>query len=324
MESTQSLKSRLGSVRNIGQITKAMEVVSATKMRKAQTVALGSRPYAFSALHALADLLIHAPENLLAESVLVKSRKVRTTLVVLVGADRGLAGAFNSQVMRAADAFFAREKEVEPPLGGSTSKSGYRLILVGKKLAAYGTRSTYPVEMLYTDFGDHAEPADILPLAAKITEGFISGDWDRVVVVSTHFKTTLSQFAITRELLPFHLDFVKELVREIVPEHGRFSNLATWLLSPSNQVARTSVEYIFEPSARALLDSLLPHLLSMQILHLVLEANASEHSARMVAMKNASENAVELRDSLALQFNKVRQASITREMIEITSATESI
>ncbi len=312
MESTQSLKSRLGSVRNIGQITKAMEVVSATKMRKAQTVALGSRPYAYAALAALADLLRYVPESLLSESPLVMSRKVETTLVVLVGADRGLAGAFNSQVMRAADTFFAKDAGQSP---------GYKLMIVGKKLAAYGTRSQWPVEMLYTDFGDYAEPSEILPLATRITEGFASGAWDRVVIVSTHFKTTLSQFAVTRDLLPLSLPFVRELVHEIIPEHGKFAELKQVL---ENEIVAKEVEYIFEPSAKDLLDALIPHLLGMQVLHLVLEANASEHSARMVAMKNASENATELRENLSLEYNKLRQALITKEMIEITSATESI
>jgi F-type H+-transporting ATPase subunit gamma len=320
MESTQSLKSRLGSVKNIGQITKAMEVVSATKMRKAQTVALGSRPYAFAALHALAELLAHASENLLTQSKLLEKREVKNTLVVLVGADRGLAGAFNSQVMRAADEFFRND------LGASrnqvpTALPQYSLILVGKKLSAYGARSSHPVEMLYSDFGDYAEPSEILPLAEHITNGFFAGSWDRVVVVSTHFKSTLSQFAVTRDLLPLSLPFVRDLVQEIVPEYGKFSELRQEL---SSQIETKNTEYIFEPSPRDLFDSLLPHLLSMQILHLILEANASEHSARMVAMKNASENAGELQASLSLEYNKLRQALITKEMIEITSATESV
>ena len=114
-------------------------------------------------------------------------------------------------------------------------------------------------------------------------------------------------------------DLIREAVREIVPEHGRFADLESWL--PSGKETHGN-EYIFEPDPKHVLDSILPHLLNMQLFHLILEANASEHSARMVAMKNASENASELSESLSLAFNKVRQASITKEMIEISSALQ--
>src|SRR3989338_3087901 len=194
MESIQHIKARLGAVKNIGMITRAMEVVSATKMRKAQSLAIASRPYAFAALKSLYDLLHYADDVHLSNSLLVTSRKVETTLLVLVASDRGLAGAFNASVIRRGMEFMRRE-------GGD-----YRTVLVGKKLGTWAERLNLPVEMMFTDFGDYAEPSEIEPLSRLVISGFLSGKWDKVVVVSTHFKTTLNQITITRELLPMRFD----------------------------------------------------------------------------------------------------------------------
>ncbi|HEY9582697.1 MAG TPA: ATP synthase F1 subunit gamma [Candidatus Paceibacterota bacterium] len=316
MESIQYIKSRLGAVNNIGTITRAMEVVSATKMRKSQGLALESRPYAYATLKALADLLLHAPSAQLENSALIAPRKLNlrgsltsgtVTLLVLVASDRGLAGSFNTNVMRTADKYI------------NENPGDYRVILVGKKLAGWATRNKIRVEMMFTDFGDYADPAEVSPLSSLVVEGFLVGNWNKVVAISTHFKTTLNQVTLTRELLPMHIDMIKDTVREIVPEHGRYSEYRNDLVS-NLQFANRETEYIFEPSPEKVLETLLPHLLNMQLFHLILEANASEHSARMVAMKNASENASELSGELTLEFNKARQATITKEMIEITSA----
>jgi F-type H+-transporting ATPase subunit gamma len=308
MESIQHIKSRLGAVENIGTITRAMEVVSATKMRKAQGLAISSRPYAFAALSALASLLRYAPGAQLEDAPLVKARKIENVLLVLVASDRGLAGSFNSQVTRVAERYLASR----------TPGEQVKLMLVGKKLSSWAAGSTMPVEAVFTGFGDYAEPSDVTPLSKLIIDGYRSGSWDKVVVISSHFKTTLNQITVTRELVPMHIDIIKDTVREIVPEHGRFAELREQIINGHGPEHLT--DYLFEPTAALVLDSILPRLFDMQLFHLILEANASEHSARMVAMKNASENAGELSESLSLQYNKARQASITKEMIEITSA----
>src|SRR3989338_2187036 len=329
MESVQHIKSHLGSVKSIGQITKAMEVVSATKMRRAQGNALASRDYAFAALAALTDLLRYAPEHLLEQSELVGPRhpmlrdpkhrvSESTTLVVLVASDRGLAGAFNASVGRACDAFFASDSEDSPPTGGETSSRQYKFVIVGKKLAPYAARKGYPVEMMFTGFGDVASTEEVAPLSELVVNGDKEGKWNRVVVISTHFKTTLNQFTVTREVLPMNIEQIKATVKELVPEHGRF---AEYKINLTNETNKSNIEFLFEPNPTAVLDILLPHLLNMQMLHLVLEANASEHSARMVALKNASENSKELAEDLERVYNRVRQALITKEMIEITSGT---
>ena len=314
MESIHHIRTRLSSVKNIGTITKAMEVVSASKMRRAQTIALGSRDYAFAALRALASILKHTPAEMLERHPFISGVEdaPATTLVVLVASDRGLAGAFNSSVVRAADAFLARDRSKPRPITPS-----YRLLVVGKKLAGYAAKTGLPIERSFTGFGDYATPEDVAPLADLIVEGYLAKRWNRVVVISTHFKTTLSQKAIMRRILPMRLEWVRETVDELVPEHGRFADLRKGVEALHTEAPH---DYLLEPSPDALLSYLLPHLLKTQLLHLILEANASEHSARMVAMKNASTNSKELGETLTLSYNNARQALITNEMIEITSA----
>ncbi len=319
MESIQHIRTRLSSVKNIGTITKAMEVVSATKMRRAQSLALASRPYAFTALHTLDTLLRSAPLHLLeahpfvAERPIAKLAAPRVTLLVLVASDRGLAGAFNGSVARAAEAFFKKERAEK-----NGREETYRLVLVGKRLSAYAQKTGLPVEKLFTNFGDYATPEEVRELSDLVAQGYNEGSWERVVCISTHFKTTLVQSTVTRTLLPMSIQQVKETVLEIIPEHGRFADLRNTFTNTASK--NTYPEYLFEPSPDLVLSSLLEQLLNLQVLHLVLEANASEHSARMVAMKNASTNSRELGERLHLSYNNARQALITKEMIEITSA----
>jgi F-type H+-transporting ATPase subunit gamma len=314
MESIHHIRTRLSSVKNIGTITKAMEVVSATKMRRAQSIALNSREYAFASLRALTDLLAHMPSEQLDAHPLVAGipTSTPTTLVVLVASDRGLAGAFNGSVARAADAFLARDRAKVRDI-----KPAYRLLVVGKKLAGYAAKTGLPLEQVFTGFGDYATPAEIEPLAELILKGYHNSKWNRVVVISTHFKTTLSQITVMRRILPMRVEWVKEIAQELVPEHGRFSELRK---SFATESAEAPHEYLFEPGTREVLSYLLPHLLRMELLDLMLEANASEHSARMVAMKNASTNSRELGETLTLSYNNARQSLITKEMIEISSA----
>jgi F-type H+-transporting ATPase subunit gamma len=237
--------------------------------------------------------------------------KTPTTLVVLIASDRGLAGAFNNAVARATDAFLASDRAKTHALAPS-----YRLVVVGKKLASYAQSTGLPIEASCTGFGDYATPEEIKPLADLILKGYNEGRFSKVVVISTHFKTTLSQTTIMRRLLPMRLEWIRETAEELIPEHGRFAEMRQSFA----ETEEAPHEYLFEPSPHAILSYLLPNLLTMQLLHLVLEANASEHSARMVAMKNASTNSSELAENLTLSYNNARQALITKEMIEITSA----
>lgn len=313
MESLQALKSRLRAVKNIGQITKAMEVVAATKMRRSQEVALGSRPYAFQALELLEKLSRFAP----LETFLTGVRPVKNTLAVIIASDRGLAGSFNTQVFRAADNFFATDNYRNNP------QHRFLIAAIGKKAEIYASKSKLPVAGKFYGFGDFIEPQETEPLAQLVVKGFENKDWDRVVTISTHFRTALKQEILVRQLLPVDFQKIGETVREIIPEHGRYAELNK-ITSDKRQAAKVNIEYIFEPSPEETLNILIHHLVKMQIYHIILEANASEHSARRVAMKNASDNADELSYGFTIQYNKARQAAITNEMIEIASTQSAL
>ncbi len=305
MESLQVTKTRRKAVQNVGQITKAMEVVSATKMRRAQEVALNSRPYAFEAIHLLEKLSKNTPT----QNILTTERPVKKTLLLIVASDKGLTGAFNTQVFRATDRLLESE---------NFDNDNLVVVAVGKKTTNYCLKKKLNIIKSFQGVGDFAKPEEVAPLTETLINGFKNGDWDKVITVSTHFRTALKQETLTRQILPVDFGKIRETIKEIVPEHGRYADIV------ESKVKSEEVEYIFEPTAKTVVEFLIPHLVKLQIYHLVLEANASEHSARRVAMKTASDNAKDLADSLTLEYNKARQASITRELIEITSTQTAL
>ena len=306
MESLQVTKTRRKAVQNVGQITKAMEVVSATKMRRSQEVALNSRPYAFEAIHLLEKLSKNTP----IQTILTADRPIKKTLLVIIASDKGLTGAFNTQVMRTTDRFLESEKFTDDNLA---------VVAVGKKTVAYAAKKKLNVIGSFLGVGDFIKPNEVEPIAKFLIDGFKNGEWDKVITISTHFRTALKQETLTRQILPVDFQKIRETIKETVPEHGRYSDIID---SQNNN--NNDTEYIFEPSPAIAIEFLVPHLVKLQIYHLILEANASEHSARRVAMKTASDNAEELADDLTLEYNKARQASITRELIEITSTQTAL
>ena len=269
-------------------------------MRKSQEAALGSRPYAFKVL----DLLEKLSRDSFLEASFMRREPPKNTLVILVTSDRGLIGSFNTQVLRA---FSARGAD------------GNYFVAVGKKAEAFLIKKNLPVLRKFYGFGDFISGSEIEPLSDFIINGYERGDWDRVLTFSMHFRSALRQEALVREIFPLDSRKIQDLVSEIIPEHGRFAGLEKDSVSESGN---REIDYIFEPSKEELLNNLMPHLLKMQIYHLILEANASEHAARYVAMKNASDNAAGLSETLLIQYNKARQAAITGEIIEI-SATQN-
>ncbi len=313
MESPQNIKKRLKSVKNIGQITKAMELVSATKMRKSQQVALDSRPYSFAALDLLAtisELDVKLPE-------LLQTRPVKKVLFVLVASDKGLAGAFNSSVFKKFEQHLKIHK-------AEWDKEEHSYIAVGEKAYNYLSKRGFNVLKKVNDMGDFTDLEEVSPMANFLVQGFLDKDWDRVIVISTHFITALKQEPHVRRVLPIDFDHIAQTVVETIPERGKFAELLK-----ENDVSfvpnREKIkEYIIEPSPEKVLEKLAEHLFLMTIYQLVLEANASEHSARRMAMKTASDNASDLAEKLNLQYNKSRQAKITTEISEISAGAEAL
>lgn len=323
MESPQNIKKRLKSVNNIGQITKAMELVSATKMRKSQQIALDSRPYAFAALELLANVSVL--ENLEKWDIPLFENRSRLrqgfggpmkVLFVLVASDKGLAGAFNSSVFKKFERHF-REDASHP-------NEEKLFLAVGEKANAYLSKKNFNIVKKFVQAGDFTTPDQVAPITNFIIKGYLEKKWDRVVVISTHFRSALKQEPHVREILPIDFDHVADTIKQIIPERGKFADLIKE--QNINFVPDKSAlkEYTIEPAPQKVLEKLAEHLFFMQVYHLILEANASEHSARRMAMKTASDNASDLGEKLNLQYNKSRQSKITTEISEISAGAEAL
>lgn len=301
----KAIKQRIKSVKNTAQITKAMEVVSATKMRRSQECALRARPYAAAALEMLKNVLLRTS----ALPPLLRERLVRTSALLVVTSDKGLAGAFNANVLHKAEELMRA--------GGKNVV----LITVGKKARDYFERRGVTIEKSFWGFGDYRTPQETLPAAEHLLSGFSHGQWDEVYAVYANFRTTLTQETVVRKIMPATKEGIEEAVKEILPERGRYAELG---MRNDESGIRYNYEYTFEPSPEEILATLVPRLIRVHVHHIILESNASEHSARMVAMKNASDNASELISDLTLEYNKSRQAEITRELAEITAGAKAL
>ncbi|MEK7124340.1 MAG: FoF1 ATP synthase subunit gamma, partial [Patescibacteria group bacterium] len=275
-DSVQNLKKRIKSVGNINKITKAMELVAATKMRRAQEIVLASRPYAFVALDLLANLTLIEKTKKLQLPELLKQRPIKKVLFVLVSSDKGLAGAFNSSVFKKFEAHMERDFE-------KYKNEEKFFIAVGEKSAQYLFKKNLNAIKKFVQVGDHTTLEQVEPLINFIVQGYLKNpatgeaSWDRVVIVSMHFKSALRQEPHVRRVLPVDFDHIKETVQELIPQTGKYSEI----INMSDVRSRDSdVSYLIEPSPEIVLKDLAKHLLFMQMYQLILEANAAEHSAR--------------------------------------------
>lgn len=288
MASTQQLKRRISSVKNTKQITKAMELVAASKMRKATEAAHSGRAYREFAHSMLARL---ATVVEIADHPLYSKRKVRTRLYVVITSDRGLAGAYNSNIIKllARSVREDREKSVKS-----------QVIIIGKRGAQF-LRRVDDVDIIaaYSEFGDRPSANDIRPILKTVVDEYKTTRVDQVVVMYTEHKSNILQTAEKSVILP------AEFREESTDETG-LSNVT------------------FEPSIQEVLDNVTERLLEVEIWQALLESIASEQSMRMLSMKNATDNATEIIDDLTLVFNTARQSAITQELAEITGGAEAM
>jgi len=289
-------------------------MVAATKMRKSQEIALASRPYAFAALDFLATISSLDSAKL---PELFKKRDIKKVLFVLVSSDKGLAGAFNSSVFRKFESHMQRDKD-------KYAKEEKFFVAVGEKASNYLIKKGLNIVKKFIAVGDYTTTEQVHPITDFIISGYLDKKWDRVVIVSTHFRSALKQESHVRRILPVDFDHIRETIQEIIPERGKFADLIK-----EQQISfipdKTKLkEYLIEPSAEKVLQKLAEHLFFIQVYHLILEANASEHSARRMAMKTASDNASDLGEKLNLQYNKSRQSRITTEISEISAGAEAL
>lgn len=322
MATLRTIRLRIKGTKSIKQITRAMEAVSAVKMRKSQGVALAARPYATAALRLLKAVHQGSRMEDAALSPLLEKREVKNTLLVVVTSDKGLAGPFNANVLKKADAF--TKEGLDSRFRGNDG-STIRVAAVGKKAAEYFLwRGQKPIAS-WTGFGDFMTVEEVEPLFEAVFDAFTTKRFDEVHIIYTNFLSAMKQEVVVRKLLPFSEEGLEEMVKGIVPERGKFSdtNAANYHANATNRESR-NVEYLFEPSPKEIFDSILPALLKIQIYHAVLEANASEHSSRMIAMRNATDNATELIKAYTVTMNKARQAAINKELAEITGGSEAL
>jgi F-type H+-transporting ATPase subunit gamma len=290
--SLKEIRARIGSVRNIAQITRAMELVAASRMKRAQDAILAARPYSDELRSALSRVAAAVGEEV---DPLLARRPVRRVALIVMTTDRGLAGALDSNTVRTALRWVAeRSAEADGELQVAA-------ITIGRKGRDQLRRAGVPIAAHFQRLGDRPTFADVTPIARLAAEDFLAETYDEIAVVYPGFVSTLNQRPTVTTLLP-------------VPRPSDLS---------AEEAERTD-EYLFEPSPDAVLSRLLPHYVAVDLFRSVLEANASEQSARMVAMRSATDNAGELIDDLTLVYNKTRQATITREMIEIASGAEAL
>ena len=295
MKTAQQIKRKIQSTNSTSQITKAMEMVSASKMKKSQEAALMARPYTKAALH----ILENVSESVGSEKhVLLKKRKVENLCLFVVTSDKGLCGGLNSSVLRSA------EKTI-----GENKDKNISIVTVGRKAESYFKRRNNNVIAVFNKIGDSVELRETLPIAKLLMDDFTDKKFDAVIAIYTNFVSTLRQCTEVKNILPV----TKKSVEKTVEEIGDMTTIEDEDKNGNN------TEYKFEPSPEKVLRNLLPSLIEIQVYHIILESNASEHSARMVAMKNATDSAVEMLEELNLTYNYIRQQKITQEMSEITA-----
>ena len=286
MASTREIRRRIKSVKSTSQITKAMEMVAAAKMRRAQERVLAARPYAHSMKEIIIDVA-HASAGGEVLHPLLRRQDTGKIGIVFISGDRGLCGGFNANVIRRVVNFIEEAKEPTT------------LVTVGRKGRDFLVRYGYHLSAEYSLLGDAPSSMDAVPIARSVMDDYIGGRLRRVYLIYTEFVSTMTQRAVVQQLLPV--------------EPGRLV-----------EDGPGSADYIYEPSPQGVMSVLVPRFVEVQVYQAILESRASEESARMVAMRNATDNAKELIDSLTLTYNKARQQAITGELVDITTSIQAM
>jgi F-type H+-transporting ATPase subunit gamma len=291
MANLKEVRNRIKSVSSTQQITKAMKMVSAAKLKRATNAIIQLRPYASKLKDLLANLSASLEDN---TSPYLQEREPVRVLVVVVSSNRGLAGAFNINVIKTANNLIA-EKYPKQLAAGNVS-----IVAIGKKAQEFYQRRKYNVIGNNNDLYSDLNFENASKITEAIMQGFVNGDYDRVELVYNHFRNAAVQYLITEQLLP-------------VPKAEK-----------KEEVKAANVDYILEPSQQEIVEQLIPKNIKIQLYRAVLDSNASEHGARMTAMDKATENAGELLKSLKLSYNQARQAAITTELTEIVSGAAAL
>ncbi|MCY3614966.1 MAG: ATP synthase F1 subunit gamma [Bacteroidetes bacterium] len=304
MATLRDIRTRIGSVQNTQQVTRAMKMVAAAKLRRAQENIFKTRPYAYK----IGEIIEHLKRQgaVDAHPLLRERREVNAALIVVVSGDRGLAGAFNSNAIKTAEALIASEySELH-------SNGTLHIVGVGRKGAEYFTKRNYNVVADLSGVFRELNYETAQSVGALAREGFMEGRWDEVKLVYNEFKNTIAQNRIVEPLIP------------IPPERFQTPVMQQEDIATPEIKERYRADYLFEPDSAQILDTLVPRFVNFTIWRALLESCAAEHGARMVAMDNATSNATELLRALRLQYNRARQSAITTEILEIISGANAL
>ncbi len=306
MANLRDIRSRIDSVENTQQVTRAMKMVAAAKLRRAQERIFQTRPYAYM----IRELIDHLQGELdpTSHELFPPQEEINAALVVVITADRGLAGAFNSNVIKKA------EQLIESTYAGVQKQGNLFLICAGRKGHEHFGKRGYQLVGDFRNIFDGLNFDTAQEIADIAIRGYKQDHWDEVQMVYNEFKNTISQNRIVEPLIPIPAEkFTTPVMDEEFNGNG----------APTPE-RKSAVEYLFEPGAEAILDRLVPRFLYYQMWRAMLESNAAEQGARMVAMDNATSNAEELLEELRLKYNRARQDAITTEILEITSGAEAL
>jgi len=285
MANLKEIRARITSVSSTMQITSAMKMVSAAKLKRATDAIIQMRPYA----EKLTEILGNVSSSLSAEEgVYTRSGEVKNVLVVAISSNRGLCGAFNANV----------NKKVEALKATLPQDCQVHYMSIGKKSNDYLKRQKYAVESAHPEIWDELHFDHASGVAQSLMDDFASGKYDRIVLIYNSFKNPATQFVVAEDFLPIGM--------------------------PESNGSASQMDYLFEPNKTEILETLIPQSLKTQFFKALLDSNASEHGARMTAMHKATDNASALRKDLRLTYNKLRQASITTEILEIVSGANAL
>lgn len=299
MPSAREIQKRIRSVKNIAQITRALEAVSASRVRRAQARVMASRAFAEKAWEILLNIQAASGKGPALHPLLTEREEINNIMIVLITSDRGLAGAFNANITRVVNRF---EERLGKPV---------QYVTVGRKGRDSMVRVRKNVVAQFTDLPPEPSINDVSPIARLAIESFLSGEVDDVFIAYTDFINTLTQRPVVQGWLP------------LIP-HTIEDQVAAEFIKDVPAVSETVADYEYEPSPEAILEEIVPRFTELQLYQAVLESQASEHSARMVAMRNASDNAAALTDDLTLVYNKARQAGITSEILDIVGGSKAL
>lgn len=297
----KQIKNKIISTKKTGKVTKAMESVSAVKMRKSQARAFESRPYVHSAMKILSRL---SQSNDVQTHPMSQKRTTTKKLIVVVTSDKGLAGSVNSAVLKQVELMMAAGEVFD-------------VVAIGRKAIEFAGREKLTVKAQYSNVSDGITLSDVYEMSDVVMKAF-AGDqaYGSVEIVYQNFISTFEQAPTKRQILPLDPAEITNIMQGIRPRTGKFSE--------DTVSADEEIQYEIEPNAAAVLEVLIPQLVQILIFHALMESKASEHSSRMVAMKNATDKSKEVTKALTLVYNKARQAAITAEVAEITGGMEAM